>query len=95
MTALSFTGQKGAVSVGPSSSLPSKERGWCRRVVAISDCLQSLTSHHAKYEISCYLQKGFVEEALNPEEEVSRAVSFEWTACTSSCARVAKLSFSL
>lgn len=57
-------------SVGPFSSLPSKEGGWCRRVVAILDCLQSLRSHLAKCEISCYLQKGFVEKALNPEEEV-------------------------
>lgn len=59
MTALSITGHKGAVSVGPFSSLPREERGWCHRVVAILDCLQSLTSHLAKREGRCYLQKGF------------------------------------
>lgn len=58
------------VSVGPFSSLPSKEHGWCRRVVAILGSLQHLTSCLAKCEISCYLQKGFVEKALDPEEEV-------------------------
>lgn len=69
-TALSFTGQNGVVSVGPFSSLPNKKRGWCRRVIAILRRLQSLTSHLAKCEISCYLPKGGVEKGLNPEEEV-------------------------
>ena len=57
------------VSVGPFSSLPSKQHGWCHRVVAVSDSVQSLTSHLAKCEISCCLQKGFVEKALSPEEQ--------------------------
>lgn len=69
VTTLSFAGQKRTVSVGPFSSLTSEECGWCCRVVAILDCLQSLTSHLAKREISCYLQRGFAEKALNPEEE--------------------------
>lgn len=69
VTTLSFTGQDGVVSVGPFSSLPNKKHGWCRRVVAILNHPQSLTSHLEKCEINCYLPKGDVEKGLNPEEE--------------------------
>lgn len=67
LATLYFTGQKVPVSVGSGSS---KERGWCCGMVAVSDHPQGLTNHLAKRGASCYLQKGFVEKALNPEEEV-------------------------
>lgn len=63
-----FAGQKGRVSVG---TFPSEERGWGCRVVAVLDHLQGLTNHlEITSGASCCLQKGFVEKAFNPEEEV-------------------------